>query len=106
MLWSMETIAKPSFETVQTLQDNEGVLPESRNCSDSNLHFSDPETIACLDELNRQFEYSDVARLAGLETLIFAFLPSLHPFAEIACQWTGGCRQASGTFHVFTGRIM
>ena len=101
LLWHMETIDKPSFGTVQVLQGNEGDPPESRNCSDSRLHLSDSETIACLDELNRHLNTLMMSGWQGLNT-DFAFLPTLHPFAEIACQWTGGCREASGTFHVFT----
>jgi len=101
LLRPTETITKHSFETVQVLQANESVVTESRNCSVSNLHFSDPETSACLDELNRHLSTLMLPDWQGLNT-DFAFLPTLHPFAEIACQWTGGCRQASGTFHVFT----
>ena len=41
----------------------------------------------------------------GLNT-DFAVLPSMHPFAMIACQWTQECDDVKGIFHVFTDGSM
>ena len=61
----------------------------------------DHETSHCLSELNKHIDTLMAPDWKGLNS-DFALLPSLHPHAEIACQWTKAKEEVVVTFHVFT----